>query len=62
MGGISIYLFSMITFIGVKTISDSKCYKENSNLSVIIIILLIGLTTCYIKHFTGIEIGIPIAN
>ena len=27
MGGISIYLFSMITFIVVKTIRDSKCYK-----------------------------------
>lgn len=61
MGGISIYLFSMITFIGVKTIRDSKCYKESGNLSVMIIILVIGLTTCYIKHFTGIEIGIPIA-
>lgn len=62
MGGISIYLFSMITFIGVKTIRDSKCYKENGNLSVMIIILVIGLTTCYIKHFTGVEIGLPIAS
>lgn len=62
MGGISIYLFSMITFIGVKTIRDSKCYKESGNLSVMIIILVIGLTTCYVKHFTGIEIGIPIAS
>ena len=62
MGGISIYLFSMITFIGVKTIRDSKCYKESGNLSVMIIILVIGLTTCYIKHFAGIEIGIPIAT
>ena len=61
MGGISIYLFSMITFIGIKTITDSKCYKESGNLSVMAIILIIGLTTCYIKHFTGIEIGIPIA-
>lgn len=62
MGGISIYLFSMITFIGVKTIRDSRCYKENGNLSVMIIILVIGLTTCYVKHFTGVEIGIPIAS
>ncbi|WP_455538465.1 uracil-xanthine permease family protein [Terrisporobacter sp.] len=62
MGGISIYLFLMITFIGIKTISDSKCYKESSNLSVMIIILVIGLTTCYVKHFTGMEIGIPIAS
>lgn len=62
MGGISIYLFSMITFIGVKTIRDSKCYKETSNFSVMIIILVIGLTTCYVKHFTGVEIGIPIAS
>lgn len=62
MGGISIYLFSMITFIGVKTIRDSKCYKENGNLSVMIIILVIGLTTCYVKHFAGVEIGIPIAS
>lgn len=62
MGGISIYLFSMITFIGIKTIRDSKCYKENGNLSVMIIILVIGLTTCYVKHFAGVEIGIPIAS
>lgn len=62
MGGISIYLFSMITFIGIKTIRDSKCYKESGNLSVMLIILVIGLTTCYIKHFTGVEIGLPIAS
>lgn len=62
MGGISIYLFSMITFIGIKTIKDSECYKESRNLSVMIIILVIGLTTCYIKHFAGIEIGIPVAS
>ena len=62
MGGISIYLFSMITFIGIKTIRDSECYKENSNLSVMLIILIIGLTTCYVKHFTGVEIGMPIAS
>jgi len=62
MGGISIYLFSMITFIGIKTIRDSKCYKENGNISVMLIILVIGLTTCYVKHFTGVEIGIPIAS
>ena len=62
MGGISIYLFSMITFIGIKTIKDSKCYKESTNVSVIAVILVVGLTTCYIKHFTGVEIGIPIAS
>lgn len=62
MGGISIYLFSMITFIGIKTIRDSECYKENGNLSVMLIILVIGLTTCYVKHFTGVEIGITIAR
>ncbi|WP_297132552.1 uracil-xanthine permease family protein [Terrisporobacter sp.] len=62
MGGISIYLFSMITFIGIKTIKDSKCYKESANVSVIAVILAVGLTTCYIKHFTGIEIGVPIAS
>lgn len=62
MGGISIYLFSMITFIGIKTIADSKCYKEKGNLSVMIIVLVIGLTTCYVKYFAGIEIGISIAN
>lgn len=62
MGGISIYLFSMITSIGIKTIRDSKCYKDSGNLSVMVIILVIGLTTCYVKHFTGVEIGIPIAS
>ena len=62
MGGISIYLFSMITFIGIKTIKDSKCYKDTSKFSVMIVILIIGLTTCYVKHFTGIEIGIVITS
>lgn len=62
MGGISIYLFSMITFIGIKTIADSKCYKEKGNLSIMIIVLVIGLTTCYVKYFAGIEIGISIAS
>lgn len=52
----------MITFIGIKIIRDSKCYKETTNISVIAIILVVGLTTCYIKYFIGVEIGIPIAS
>lgn len=63
MGGISIYLFSMITYVGVKSIKDSKCYKENSkNIIIISTILIIGLGTSYLSTYAGIEIGIPLSE
>ena len=63
MGGISIYLFSMITYVGVKSIRDSKCYKGNTkNIIIIATILIIGLGTSYLSTYTGIEIGIPLSK
>ena len=63
MGGISIYLFSMITYVGVKSIRDSKCYKDNTkNVIIIATILIIGLGTSYLSTYAGINIGIPISS
>lgn len=63
MGGISIYLFSMITYVGVKSIRDSKCYEGNTkNVIIIATILIIGLGTSYLSTYAGIEIGIPLSK
>jgi len=63
MGGISIYLFSMITYVGVKSIRDSKCYKGNTkNVIIMATVLIIGLGTSYLSTFAGIEIGIPLSQ
>lgn len=62
MGGISIYLFSMITYVGVKSIRDSKCYKGNTKNIIIATILIIGLGTSYLSTYAGIEIGIPLSK
>ena len=63
MGGISIYLFSMITYVGVKSIKDSKCYEKNiKNVIIMATVLIIGLGTSYLSTFAGIEIGIPLSQ
>ena len=63
MGGISIYLFSMITYVGVKSIKDSKCYEGNiKNVIIMATVLIIGLGTSYLSTFAGIEIGIPLSQ
>lgn len=59
MGGISIMLFSMISYIGIRTIKDNKSFKSIKNLIVIIAIILIGIGTSYLSN-KGISIGIPI--
>ena len=43
IGGISLQLYCMITFIGVKNIKDSKSYKNESKRIVILVMLVIGL-------------------
>lgn len=43
IGGISLQLYCMIAFIGVKNIKDNKSYKSIKNLIVIVIILIVGL-------------------
>ena len=63
MGGISIYLFSMITYVGVKCIKDSKCYEGNiKNVIIMATVLIIGLGTSYLSTYAGIEIGIPLSK
>ena len=61
MGGISIMLFSMITFVGLKTIKDSKCVENKNNMIIIATILVIGLGTTYLGN-KGISIGIPVTQ
>lgn len=62
MGGISILLFSMIAFIGMKNINDSKCIKVNKkNIIIILTIVIIGIGTTYLGN-KGISIGIPITS
>lgn len=61
MGGISILLFSMITFVGCKTIKDSNCIENKNNIIIIATILIIGLGTTYLNN-KGIVIGIPITK
>ena len=44
IGGISLQLYCMIAWIGVKNIKDNKAYKSIKKLIVIAIILLVGLS------------------
>lgn len=62
MGGISLMLFSMISFIGVKTLSGNKVKFDVKNIIVIVTILVIGLGTSYVEKFLGVSIGIPITS
>lgn len=61
MGGISILLFSMITFVGFKTIKDSSCVENKNNIIIIATIMIIGLGTTYLGN-KGISIGIPVTE
>lgn len=62
MGGISVILFGMIAWIGVKMIKDSKVAFNAQSIIVMSTMLVVGLGTGYYKTFTGIEIGIPITK
>lgn len=61
MGGISIVLFSMISFIGIKTINDTKCFLKINNVIVIITIILVGVGTTYLSN-QGVPVGIFITE
>ncbi|WP_250673324.1 uracil-xanthine permease family protein [Paraclostridium ghonii] len=61
MGGISIMLFSMIAYVGLKTINDSKCVGNKKNIIIIATIMVIGIGTTYLSN-RGIVIGVPITN
>lgn len=62
MGGISIVLFSMIAWIGVKTMKDSVIKYNLHSISVIVSMLTIGLGTSYLAKYTSINIGIKITD
>ncbi len=57
MGGISLMLFSMIAFIGVKNIKDRKVAFTPSNIIIMATILILGL-----GHNFGLHITIPISG
>lgn len=61
MGGISMMLFSMISYVGLKTINDSKCVESKQNIIIIATIMVIGLGTTYLSN-RGIVIGIPVTK
>ena len=62
MGGISIMLFSMIAFIGIQTMRGGKVKFTWQNITVIVVILVIGLGTAWLKHYSNIQIGIPVTE
>ncbi|MCD3217185.1 uracil-xanthine permease [Clostridium botulinum C] len=62
MGGISLMLFSMISLIGFKTLSNGKVKFNFKNILVMITIIIIGLGTSYVEKFTGITLGITITS
>lgn len=62
MGGISVVLFGMIAWIGVRMMKDSKIKFNAQSTIVMITMLVVGLGTGYYKTFTGIEIGIPVSE
>ncbi|CAG7839829.1 uracil transporter [Clostridium novyi B str. ATCC 27606] len=62
MGGISLMLFSMISLIGFKTLSNGKVKFKFKNILVMITIIIIGLGTSYVEKFTGITLGITITS
>ena len=61
IGGISLQLYCMIAFIGVKNIKDNKSYKSIRNIRVIAIMLIIGLSgvsvTLGTVTFTGLSLS-----
>lgn len=57
MGGISLMLFSMIAFIGVKNIKDRKVAFTPSNIIIMATILILGL-----GHNFGLHVAIPISG
>lgn len=57
MGGISLMLFSMIAFIGVKNIKDRKVAFTPSNIIIMATILVLGL-----GHNFGLHVAIPISG
>lgn len=62
MGGISIMLFGMIAFIGIQTMRNGKVKFTWQNITVIVVVLLVGLGTAWMKHYFNIQIGLPVTE
>lgn len=61
MGGISLMLFSMIAYIGVRNITDNKVKFTTKNLIVMVFILFIGMAQNYIPNFS-FSVKIPMTD
>lgn len=57
MGGISLMLFTMIAYIGIKNLKDMKVKYTPKNLIIIVSILILGL-----GHNVGLNIALPITE
>ena len=57
IGGISLQLYCMISWVGFKNIKDNKAYTNKSELAVILIMLFIGLGS-----LIGVNIEITLGN
>lgn len=57
MGGISLMLFSMIAYIGIKNLKDRKVEFNLKNSIIIVTILVLGL-----GHNVGLNIAVPITG
>lgn len=62
MGGISVILFSMIAWIGVKQIKNNNVKFNVKTTIVMASMLIIGLGSGYLNFYFGITIGIPITK
>lgn len=60
MGGISVMLFSMISYVGVSTIKKAKVKFNWKNILIMASILIIGLFSNYIQTNFGITLGVKI--
>lgn len=61
MGGISLMLFTMIAYIGIKNIKDNKVRFTPINLIIMLSILIIGLSESYIPNLS-ICLHIPMTS
>lgn len=62
MGGISLVLFAMISWVGVKTMRDNKITYNFQSISVMSLMLIVGLGSSYLSKYADINIGIPISE
>lgn len=62
MGAISIVLFGMIAWIGVRMIKDQKVVFNGQSIIVMITMLVVGLGSSYLSSFANIHIGIKLSE